>query len=64
MFFLWQTENLSFTSIKPAVTCAKSTLHDVDITSMNNTSDWQHELSTYMESSALSNGNSEEFYEM
>ena len=28
------TENLSFTSIKPAVIHAKSTLHGIDITSM------------------------------
>ena len=44
---IFQTENLSFTSIKPAVTCAKITQCGVDIISMNNTFDWQHELSTY-----------------
>ena len=60
---IFQTENLSFTSIKPAVTRAKSTLHGVDITSMNKTSDWQHELDTYMESNALSDGDPEEYYE-
>ena len=55
------------TSKKPAVTHAKSTLHNVNITSINNTctSDRQHELSTYMymETNALADEDSEEFYE-
>ena len=46
---VFQTENLSFTAIKPAIARANSTLQGIDITSMNSSADWQHEFDTYIE---------------
>ena len=49
--------------MKPAVARAKSTLRGIDITSMNNSTDWQHELDTYIETNELPDGDATDFHQ-
>lgn len=54
---VFQTENLPFTSVKPAIESAKSTIHSLHSHTKSNTADWQKELRT-----ALINTKPMEFY--
>ena len=58
-----QTENLSITSIKPAIARASSTLQGIDVTSMINSADWQHDFEMYIEANELPDGDATDFYQ-
>ena len=60
---VFQTENLSFTSIKPAIARTKCTLQGIDVTSMNNSADWQHDFELYIEANELPDGDATDIYQ-
>ena len=58
---VFQTKNLPFDSVRPAVLRAKSALNSLCSSSEESDADWQHELDTYMETNSLTSANSDDF---